>query len=281
MNPAMRQAEAGAFLGLSIFGLVALFAMLLYRRLLIRHTEARRAELAQLAETRGMEFHPGYTGGTSLLALLGIWVGERDPLAERLSEWLGFFGWHPKPVLSPVLFKAAPDMEWFVIDYATDHSTYRPDPRKKESPLTKSVFIEHYSIVVVRLPMVLPGAQIDPSTKMYRARAAVKVPIFRTESQAFNDKFVVFSYDSAKVYEVLHPVAIAHLLSTPTIGWEMNGPYLMAYQPGRLTAEGYGEFIDRVQAFIDLIPAYMKEDHAFDPAYSAEAESGEGEFEDA
>lgn len=272
MDPAMREAEARLLMWLAFIGFVILVYGLIYRRNLIRQMAVRRAELAQLAESRGMEFHPGYTGGTSLLALLGIWVGERDPLAERLSEWLGFFGWHPKPVLSPVLFQSTPDMEWFVIDYANDHGRYSPKPTKEDSPLSKAITVENYSVVVVRLPMWLPAAQIFPSTKVYRARVAVNVPVFRTESNEFNDKFVVWTYEPAPMHEVLHPLAIAHVLSEPTIGWEMNGPYLMAFQPGRLTAEGYGEFIDRVQAFIDLIPAYLKEDHAFYPNDQAEDE---------
>jgi hypothetical protein len=276
MDTAMRQAETDAILGLAIFGLVVLAAMLFYRRFLLRQAEERRAELAKLSQLRGMEFHPGYSGGVPLLALLGIWFRERDPLAERLSEWLGFFGWHPNPVLSPVLFQATSEMEWFVIDYATDHSSYQPDAHKKESPLSKSITVDHFSIVIARLSMTLPPAQVDPASKFYRARAAVQVPVFRTESKEFNDRFVVFTWDPALTHEVLHPLAINHLLERPNLGWEMNGPYLMAIQPGRASVEEYGELMDRVQTFIDLIPDYMKEDHGFDPG-EAEAE----EFEDA
>lgn len=276
MDTAMKQAEANAILGLTIFGLVVLVAMLLYRRLLLRQAEVRREELSKLAELRGMEFHPGYSGGAPLLALLGIWFRERDPLADRLSEWLGFFGWHPNPVLSPVLFQATSDMEWFVIDYATDYSSYQPDSKRNDSPLSKSITVEHFSIVIARLPMLLPPAQIDPATKFYRARAAVKVPVFRTESKEFNDRFVVFTWEPALMHDVLHPLAINHLLERPSVGWEMNGPYLMAIQPGRASVEEYGALIERVQGFFDLIPDYMKEDHGFDPG---EAETDE--FEDA
>ena len=67
--------------------------------------------------------------------------------------------------------------------------------------------------------------------------------------------------------DLLHPLALERMQSMPVRNWDMVGPYLMVYQSGRTDVPGYERMMRDIEAFLELVPEYFKQDHGVNLGY--------------
>jgi hypothetical protein len=86
------------------------------------------------------------------------------------------------------------------------------------------------------------------------------------ESEEFNRRYFVVASDPRATYDILHPQALDYLLKHSPRDWQFGEMFIMIVAEA-MSAADISSTIDEIRGFIELIPAYVREDKGFEPRW--------------
>jgi hypothetical protein len=96
------------------------------------------------------------------------------------------------------------------------------------------------------------------------------------ESAEFSRKFWVKCDDRKFAYDLVHARAMDHLLAPGWRHWEVHGGVVCLSNPGRLRLEEIPHNLDRLLAFVEMIPSFRRTAAAANPSARPEGAKWEG-----
>lgn len=215
----------------------------------------RLAELAEFCSQIGFQFYPeGLLVGESHNFLGFEFTSTQDQLAKELSLFSLFQQGHSRRA-APVMKGAVNGHPWMLFDYEYKITT----SNGKETQTTTYPF----TVCVVQVPFMLPVLSLEPENWLHGVGKVFGSRELQVESAQFNKSYYITSSDPRAGIDLLHPIAIERLLNQKIRNWKLIGPYLMVYSNGHQSAAEYSQLFIDVKAFVDVIPAYFKQDHGF------------------
>ncbi len=110
------------------------------------------------------------------------------------------------------------------------------------------------AVAVVDLGGEVPTVRIDGESVASRIAGAFGAPPVRIGHAAFDRRFRVRAPERGDAFAVLHPEAIAFLVSQDLDDWELCGTHLLVARRGRWDPAEYAPTAAAIRRFVDLLP---------------------------
>lgn len=217
--------------------------------------ERRRAQLAEFAARHGFVFDPN--AGNDLNAMgcafpfgntSGGYAGRR--LLEMFEGFSPFGEGHSKRIDEVILGQKGDRCYYFF------HYQYTTGSGKDQTTW-------NYGIAAVRLPLAFPPLDIRPEVIFDRIGGLLGIKDIQFEMEEFNKAYFVRCENQKFAFDVVHPQAIEYLLRIERRSWQFGGPLVVVRQTGRYDAHELDRVLADMDGFLDLIPAYVREDIGF------------------
>lgn len=117
----------------------------------------------------------------------------------------------------------------------------------------------NHSIAWARVPADWPGLTIVPENVGHKLFDALGGDDIDFESDEFSRRFWVRCRDRKFAYDIVHARMMEHLMSAGWQRWELKGAFLALWETNRtLRAADVRPALDRVSAFVDLLPSFRR-----------------------
>lgn len=237
-----------------IAAVIGLFILIGYAaHLAEKARKARLAALADFCDRNGFIFSPEGRLRTSQESFLWMkYDVHTDPIVETFSFHSLFTQGHSKKA-APVMSKSDGNMEWMLFDYQYSVTT-------SNGKTTTTTRYPH-SVVVARVPYDLPLMTLTPQNVFHSIGKVFGANELETESVEFNKKFFVDTQDHRRATEILVPELLEFLIQLGGRYWHWNGPFLISYVSGTVSAADYERMWNEAKQIISLVPNFYKIDN--------------------
>jgi len=224
--------------------------------------QKRKQALTELAQQMGFSFYPeglmAAPAGGFLGTLGQMFAPTPDAVFVQRFGPMHPFGEGHSPDVDNLLFGSRNGKDWYLFDYS-----YKTESR--DSNGNTSTTTHGFGIVAARIPVALPGLSLAPETVFHRIGHKLGLGEMNFELEEFNRRYFIRSGDQKLAYDLLHPQAIDFLMRQPIRHWQIGGFYVLLAQGGSYRVEDLPRVMSEIEGFIDLIPAYYRQDHGFTP----------------
>lgn len=241
----------------AIAGLAAYFANEAAKR--------RRAAFVSLAQRIGFTFYEQGLGSVHSSSFLGLeFHSSRDSIVGTF-EGFDLFRQGENQRAAPVLVGEIDGIHYYLFDYK--YETTSRDSEGRSSTTTHP-----FSVVAARTPFMLPSLSLSPQGFLDNLGKVFGRREIEVESAEFNRRYFIQSPDPRATLDLLHPMALEHLLQCDVRPWQAGGMYLFTFRAGHRDPAEYAEMLDQVRGLLNLVPAYVREDSGISRPFASPTE---------
>ena len=121
----------------------------------------------------------------------------------------------------------------------------------------KSRSHHHFSLIIVKSPILLEPLFIRPENFMDKLAGLVGFNDINFESAEFNKKFYVKAQNKKWAYDIIHPRMMEFLLASPVFSIQFDFLSIIVYRDRLFSAADFTSAVEFINGFFDLIPDYV------------------------